>query len=115
MGSTKPATRRRLLAFIALTDAPMPTHISLRQRDDGRSVVSLDFASTADAQAWCRHHDMATTTRRGTYDPDKVFLHHEQIDWHGWVVYLGATDAFSSGDPLEKPTREALTAVAGAR
>jgi hypothetical protein len=117
-GSQRPAepvaSRRQVLAFLALADAPAPSWI--RFQSDG--VLSIDVDSMAAATAWRAElgdcgwwsgetHLMDDIPGRAPY-----FVANSYGDWRGWHIRLNASDPASAGVELDADTREQLAEVA---
>lgn len=104
---TERATRRQVLAAIALRDGlPMPQAIEFQ---DDRLRISLE--NLADSQAWARVIASEVTT----YDnPDgNTYLRGGYGTWLGWPVSLWAFEPTApGGEPLDADTKAKLTAVA---
>jgi hypothetical protein len=113
------ASRRQVLAAIALANLPMPKRITLSGEQ-----VSLDLDSVADLRTWLPFFGMTkktvhtqpythqvgpetgrTTTLANAYRHD--------TDWRGWHVHLNALDPVEMPDPpLDVETRAQLATIA---
>lgn len=86
------ASRRAVLAFIALADAPMPTRIDLDAYSND-SAFSLHFDRIADARAWLTifgaalsdpvERDFEAIADRPAW---RSMTTYDQEDWRGWRV-----------------------------
>lgn len=107
MTDTK-ASRRQILAQIALADLPAPSRISFIDSD---SILTIDLDSIGEGTQWA---GFLHTECRPEFRPNlnAWSLSAEHADWLGWTVILGAWDYPGKGEALNAETRTALTALA---
>jgi hypothetical protein len=103
-------SRRGVLAAIALTDnLPMPQRVNFY---DHRAVLSLDFDTVAQAEAWCSF--LGYEAQPYVKDGHRYVGQFGLISWHGWDVGIHASEpAPDADDPLPGDELEALAAVDG--
>jgi hypothetical protein len=106
-----------MLALVVLADhLPMPRQISFQgwgTGEDGRSIMSMAFATIERAQAWSRHLGGRTDTYTSA-TTGRIYLDEGVIRWHGWSVQLHASnDPPLPGNPLDPATTTQVAAVVG--
>ncbi len=112
------ATRRQMLATIALADAPAPQEITFRQ--NGVSVT-IDLDRIADIRPWAKvfgasaehiKHAIGKPTRY-TYNGRSMRSVSLYVPtWRGLEICLHADESEHTVDPLDADTRAKLAEVA---
>jgi hypothetical protein len=106
MTTDQPASRREVLAFIALQDLPMPRETRFQGH-----ILALRLDSVADGQAWSRFLGGETTTYVNT--DGRTYLDEGVIKWRGFSVLLHASDKAAVNSELDEDTTAALREIAG--
>lgn len=114
MTTDTPATRRQVLAFFALADAPAPSWIRFQN-----DVLSLDVDSLAACSAWrdafgdCGWWGNEPQLMNDVPGREPYFSANWYGDWRGWHIRLHASEpAPSAGAELDGDTREQLAEIA---
>ncbi len=87
-------TRRQVLAFITLTDAPVPEQINFLSHDEGKSL-HLAFNRGSEVHAWAAvlaEPADVLWLANGKPTTDGRFYYNAAMDWHGYRVSLSALD-----------------------
>ena len=106
MTEPQPASRREVLAFIALQDLPMPRVVTVYP-----TILCLRFDSVADGQTWSRFFGGRTTTYLNK--DGRTYLDEGVIKWRGYSVQLQASDKTAVDAELDEDTTTALREIAG--
>jgi hypothetical protein len=117
---TTPATRRQVLAFLALADAPAPSEVRFGSDPRWGHTVSLEVGSFANASAW---RTAFGDDRRwwGGGEPSLIQTATGPLlmdtwytdGWRGWQIRLNAQEPGpAAGAGLDADTREQLAAIA---
>jgi len=102
----QPASRREVLAFIALQDLPMPRETRFQGH-----ILALRLDCVADGQAWSRFFGGETTTYVNT--DGRTYLDEGVIKWRGYSVLLHASDKPAVASELDEDTSSKLREIAG--
>jgi hypothetical protein len=110
------ATRRAVLAFIALADAPAPDQIRFDYPRPG--TLTVEVGSFAAAEAWRAafgveswggdSHTITPADGSPPYQSQTLYLD----EWRGWRVQIQADDPLPVDELLDDATREQLGEVA---
>jgi hypothetical protein len=115
---TKPIvpTRREVLAFIALADAPTPHTITLDRDEYEPLALTLRLRTSADLFVWLPLFGVEMRAIRHAEATTSGMWYHYAAQWRGRTLRLTAEDPIPAPvvEPLDEVTREQLTAVAGA-
>lgn len=111
----KPMSRREVLAFVALADAPAPHTIHLDSYPDPATAMALTlrFRTSADLFVWLPLFKVELrAVRHAEMDEDGTRYHYTGT-WRGRQLTLTAVDPIpvSVADPLDGATRSALAGV----
>lgn len=112
------ASRREVLAYIALQDLPMPTEISFREGLPVSLAIRFDRVDTASqwesafgGTFWGNPNARAFTTAEGRRWQTSV----RYLDgWRGWDVSVAGSEPVSDAvDELDEDTSSKLRGIAG--
>ena len=116
MSAPVPVSRRALLAFIALADAPAPNAIRFHPTS---GVVAIDVDGLAAMRTWATlfglptdQADSAHISEFTTDDGQSIRASALYPDWQGWHLMLHGTEsADAHAAPLDPEVRDDLTAL----
>ena len=104
-------SRRQVLAFLALAEAPTPEMISFVATDSGTEVVQLALTTGAAVAAWATVFGRTMTSRPAT---NAAAIYHSMDPggrWFGYLVSVTAHEELVHADPVQElyeETREQL-------
>jgi hypothetical protein len=109
------ATRREVLAFLALADAPAPDQIRFDYSRPG--TLTVEVGSFAAADAWRTAFAVEfwdggpTTITQDGSAPYRTVTHYAE-QWRGWRVQIEADERLALDEPLDDATAAQLREIA---